>query len=52
MPSVQIGKALILCVDDNKTGLRLVNDILVRNGFAVLLASTVEKALNVPQWTH
>jgi CheY-like chemotaxis protein len=45
--SVQIGRALVLCVDDNQTGLRLINDILVRNGFAVLLASTAEESLEM-----
>lgn len=44
---VRIGRALILCVDDNQTGLRLINDILVRNGFAVLLASTAEESLEI-----
>lgn len=42
--SPQLGRALILCVDDSKTALRLTNDILVKNGFAVLLASTAEQA--------
>lgn len=41
------GRALILCVDDNKAGLRLTNDILVRNGYAVLLASTAEEAMEM-----
>jgi CheY-like chemotaxis protein len=44
---VQIGRALILCLDDNQTGLCLINDILVRNGYAVLLASTAEEALEM-----
>jgi CheY-like chemotaxis protein len=34
-------------VDDNQTGLRLINDILVRNGYAVLLASTAEQSLEM-----
>ena len=44
---VLVGRALILCVDDNQTGLRLVNDILVRNGYAVLQASTAEDSLEM-----
>ena len=44
---VLIGRALILCVDDNQTGLRLLNDILVRSGYAVLLASTAEESLEM-----
>jgi CheY-like chemotaxis protein len=34
-------------VDDNQIGLRLINHILVRNGYAVLLASTAEEALEM-----
>lgn len=45
--AVQIGRALILCLDDNPAGLRLMNDILVRNGYAVLLAPTVEESLEM-----
>ena len=44
---VQIGRALILCVDDNQTGLLLLNEVLVRSGFAVLMASTPEESLEM-----
>lgn len=44
---VQIGRALILCVDDNEPGLLLLNEILVRSGFAVLRASTAEESLEM-----
>ena len=44
---VQIGRALILCVDDNQPGLLLLNDVLVRSGFAVLMASTAEESLEM-----
>lgn len=44
---MQIGRALILCVDDQTASLHLIRDILVRNGFAVLLASTAEQALEM-----
>lgn len=45
--SVLIGRALILCVDDNQTTLGLLNEILLRKGFAVLLASTGEQAMEI-----
>lgn len=45
--SVLIGRALILCVDDNQTTLDLLNEILVGEGFAVLLASTAEQAVEI-----
>jgi CheY-like chemotaxis protein len=44
---VQIGRALILCVDDNQLGLLLLNEVLVRSGFAVLMASTAEESLEM-----
>ena len=44
---MQIGRALILCLDDNLTGLSLINDILSRNGYAVLLASTPGESLEM-----
>lgn len=44
---VQIGRALILCVDDNQPGLLLLNEVLVRSGFAVLMASTAEESLEM-----
>jgi len=44
---VQIGRALILCVDDNQPGLLLLNEVLVRSGFAVLRASTAEESLEM-----
>ena len=45
--SVLIGRALILCVDDNQTTLGLLNEILASKGFAVLLASTAGQAVEI-----
>lgn len=45
--SAHMGRALILCVDNNQTVLRLIDDILVKNGYAVLLASTAEDAMEM-----
>lgn len=45
--SVLIGRALILCVDDNPTSLLLLNDILAQKGYAVLRASTAEESLGM-----
>jgi len=39
------GRPLILCIDDNASQLRLLDEILGRQGFQVLQASTVETAL-------
>src|SRR5438067_978953 len=41
------GKPPILCVDDNETQLRLLNDVLVREGFQVLQASTPREAVEM-----
>ena len=45
--SVLIGRALILCVDDNQTTLGLLNEVLASKGFVVLLASTAEQAVEI-----
>ncbi len=47
--SVLIGRALILCVDDNQTTLGLLNEVLASKGFVVLLASTAEQAVEILQ---
>ena len=43
----QSGRPLILCVDDNETQLRLLNDVLVREGFQVLQAATPKEAVEM-----
>src|SRR5437762_4016756 len=39
------GRPLILCIDDNPSQLRLLDEILARRGFQILQASTAENAL-------
>src|SRR5256885_7858512 len=43
----QRGRPLILCVDDNETQLRLLNDILVGEGFQILQAATPKVAVEM-----
>src|SRR4051812_4875501 len=43
----QRGRPLILCVDDNETQLRLLNDVLVGEGFQVLQAATPKVAVEM-----
>ena len=39
------GRPLILCIDDNPSQLRVLDEILGRQGFQILQASTAENAL-------
>ena len=43
--SVRIGRALILCVEDDQTQRELLKEVLSLHGFAVVQASTAEEAL-------
>ena len=47
MSSIPIGKPLILCVDDSETQLWLRAQILEKNGYSVLTATTTAQALQL-----
>src|SRR5437868_369866 len=47
MSSIPIGKPLILCVDDSETQLSLRAQVLEKNGYSVLQATTTAKALQL-----
>ena len=47
MSSIPIGKPLILCVDDSETQLWLRAQVLEKNGYSVLTATTTAKALEL-----
>ena len=47
MSSIPIGKPLILCVDDSETQLWLRAQVLEKNGYSVLTATTPAKALEL-----
>src|SRR5207245_2782392 len=44
---ISLGKPLILCVDDSETQLWLRAQVLEKNGYSVLNASTAAKALHL-----
>jgi len=46
-PTPKLGKATILCVEDNAVYLRLRKAVLEENGYAVLTARTSSRALHV-----
>src|SRR5438105_6790735 len=47
MSSIQRGKPIILCVDDSETQLWLRVQVLEKNGYSVLQATTAAKALQL-----
>src|SRR5581483_363650 len=44
---IQRGRPLYLCIDDSQTQLRLLNDVLVSEGFQVLQASSPKEAIEM-----
>jgi DNA-binding NtrC family response regulator len=47
MSPVDYAKPLVLCIDDSETRLRLRAQVLEKNGFSVLQASTATRALKL-----